>query len=182
MSITDRSPEAPQGERRVNILGIQCGEHDMAHRRIPLPAKDSHAPGTDCARVSYPVTAPCGPWALSKNNVKGVEHLMMSVYPIHLSGYTCIAVDVALPKTRLLAIQTATGYIMCGALDISLLNSRLADRKIIAGRAVGVRTIDELLDAPLESVTAEAGAIGWAPGICCRDALLRLCRREAESD
>lgn len=106
---------------------------------------------------------------------------MMNVYPIDLSGYTCIAVDVALPKTRLLAVQSATGYIMCGALDISLLNSRLAERKIIAGRAVGVRTIDELLDAPLESVTTEAESIGWTPGIRGRDALLCLCRREADS-
>ena len=49
---------------------------------------------------------------------------------------------------------------MCGALDVGLLNEKLADRKIIAGRAVGVRTIDDLLKAPLESVTYEARACG----------------------
>ena len=45
---------------------------------------------------------------------------------------------------------------MCGALDVGLLNEKLKDRKIIAGRAVGVRTIEQLLNAPLESVTWEA--------------------------
>ena len=42
-----------------------------------------------------------------------------------------------LPKTTLLTISNEHGYIMCGALDVGLLNEKLADRKIIAGRAVG---------------------------------------------
>ena len=50
---------------------------------------------------------------------------------------------------------------MCGALDVGLLNDKLADRQIIAGRAVGVRTIEQLLEAPLESVTLEAEKEGF---------------------
>ena len=38
---------------------------------------------------------------------------------------------------------------MCGALDVGLLNEKLKDRKIIAGRAVGVRTIDQLAKCPV---------------------------------
>ena len=56
------------------------------------------------------------------------------------------------------------GYIMCGALDVSLLNDKLKDRNIIAGKAVGVKTIQQLLDAPLESVTMEAETIGIHKG------------------
>jgi uncharacterized protein YunC (DUF1805 family) len=63
---------------------------------------------------------------------------------------------------------------MCGALDIGLLNDRLSDRKIIAGRAVGVKTIEELLDAPLESVTKEAEKLGIKIGMKGREALLKM--------
>lgn len=104
---------------------------------------------------------------------------MVTVTPITIDATcTCIAIDVALPKTRLLAVRSATGYIMCGALDVELLNTKLADRQIIAGRAVGVRTIEELLNAPLESVTDAAQAIGMTKGMTGRDAMKRLCQHE----
>ena len=81
---------------------------------------------------------------------------------------------VHLPKTTLLTISNERGYIMCGALDVELLNQKLADRKIIAGRAVGVRTIDDLLKAPLESVTYEAQACGIEEGMTGEEALLKM--------
>lgn len=81
---------------------------------------------------------------------------------------------VQLPKTTLLTISNERGYIMCGALDVGLLNEKLADRKIIAGRAVGVRTIDDLLNAPLESITYEAKACGIEEGMTGEEALLKM--------
>lgn len=63
---------------------------------------------------------------------------------------------------------------MCGALDVGLLNEKLKDRKIIAGRAVGVKTLEQLLDAPLESVTFEAEKMGITKGMIGRDALLKM--------
>lgn len=63
---------------------------------------------------------------------------------------------------------------MCGALDIELLNRKLADRKIIAGRAVGVRTIQELLLAPLDAVTYEAEQRGIVKGMSGEEALLKM--------
>ena len=42
-------------------------------------------------------------------------------------------------------VPNEVGYIMCGALDVGLLNAKLKERKIVAGRAVGVRTIEQLL-------------------------------------
>lgn len=79
-----------------------------------------------------------------------------------------------MPKTTLLTISNERGYIMCGALDIELLNRKLSDRKIIAGRAVGVRTIDDLLKAPLESVTYEAQKHGIVQGTIGEEALLKM--------
>lgn len=99
---------------------------------------------------------------------------MMSIEPIRINGYTFLAVTVKLPKTNLLAVTTDKGYIMCGALDVALLNNKLKDRGIIAARAVGVRTIEELLDAPLESVTFEAESHGICAGMIGKDALMKM--------
>jgi uncharacterized protein YunC (DUF1805 family) len=85
-----------------------------------------------------------------------------------------IGIEVKLPKTNLLAIATDKGYIMCGALDVGLLNERLANREIIAGRAVGVRSLDDLLHAPLESVTTQAEKLGIVKGMSGYEALLRM--------
>ncbi|WP_195571940.1 YunC family protein [Paenibacillus sp. 1001270B_150601_E10] len=99
---------------------------------------------------------------------------MVTVVPITIEGQTVIGVEVLLPKTTLLAITTDCGYIMCGALDVGLLNEKLHDRGIIAGRAVGVRTLEQLLEAPLESVTIEAERIGIVAGTTGKDALLKM--------
>ncbi|MDQ6600219.1 DUF1805 domain-containing protein [Bacillus salipaludis] len=99
---------------------------------------------------------------------------MIDLSPIELNGHTFLAVTVLLPKTTLLSISNDKGYIMCGALDVGLLNDQLKDRKIVAGRAVGVRTIDQLLNAPLESVTFEAESLGIYKGMIGREALLKM--------
>ncbi len=66
----------------------------------------------------------------------------MSLEPVTIEGQVFLAISVVLPKTNLLVVTNDHGYIMCGALDVALLNEKLADRKVIAGRAVGVKTID----------------------------------------
>ncbi|NNV06571.1 YunC family protein [Geobacillus sp. C56-T2] len=99
---------------------------------------------------------------------------MVEVKPIIIDGHPFIAVSVQLPKTNLLAVASDKGYIMCGALDVALLNEKLRDRGIIAGRAVGVRTIEQLLAAPLESVTIAARELGIEPGMKGKDALLKM--------
>jgi uncharacterized protein YunC (DUF1805 family) len=96
---------------------------------------------------------------------------MVKMIPIRYEGVEAIGVEVSLPKTTLISVSTTKGYIMCGALDVSLLNEKLKDRNIIAGRAVGVKTIEQLMEAPLESVTFEAEALGIVPGMKGRDAL-----------
>jgi uncharacterized protein YunC (DUF1805 family) len=105
---------------------------------------------------------------------------MVQLYPIPIDSDMAVAISVTLPKTTLVMVTTNIGYIMCGALDVQLLNDKLASRGIIAGRAVGVKTIEQLLDAPLESVTTHAEAIGIHAGICGRDAIrIMLARQKA---
>ncbi|MGC4378745.1 DUF1805 domain-containing protein [Fictibacillus sp. Mic-4] len=99
---------------------------------------------------------------------------MLEMNPIFIEGHPYTAVTLRLPKTNFMVIYNEKGYISCGALDVSLLNEKLADRKIIAARAVGVRTIEQLLEAPLESITYEAENIGIKVGMTGKDALLKM--------
>ncbi|WP_199615752.1 YunC family protein [Paenibacillus alkalitolerans] len=99
---------------------------------------------------------------------------MIRMVPIEIQGHTAVGIEVKLPKTNLVAVTTDKGYIMCGALDVALLNDRLKDRGIVAARAVGVKTLEELLDAPLESVTHEATKLGVTPGMKGSEAVLRM--------
>lgn len=99
---------------------------------------------------------------------------MIELSPIEIDGHTFLSVSVKLPKTNLLVVSSDKGYIMCGALDVALLNEKLTDRKVIAGRAVGVKTIEQLLEAPLESVTYEAESLGITKGMLGKDAMLRM--------
>ncbi|MEQ6377117.1 DUF1805 domain-containing protein [Bacillaceae bacterium S4-13-58] len=100
---------------------------------------------------------------------------MIQLEPIIINGHMFKGVSVKLPKTNLLTISNENGYIMCGALDVDLLNEKLLDRKIVGARAIGVRSLEDLLEAPLNKVTVEAKRkYGWEPGMIGREALLRL--------
>ncbi|WP_368503377.1 YunC family protein [Alkalihalophilus sp. As8PL] len=99
---------------------------------------------------------------------------MLEMTPITIENEMFIAVTLKLPKTNFMAVTNDIGYIMCGALDVGLLNEKLKERKIVAGRAVGVRTIEQLLEAPLESVTLEAEELGITVGMKGKDALLKM--------
>lgn len=111
--------------------------------------------------------------AIHKVWVEGDE-IVVEMKPIRIGGHSFTAITVKLPKTNFMAVTNDKGYIMCGALDVALLNEKLADRKIIAGRAVGVRTIEQLLEAPLESVTLEAENLGITKGTTGKEALLKM--------
>jgi uncharacterized protein YunC (DUF1805 family) len=100
---------------------------------------------------------------------------LVTVKPLWIKDKPFTAVQVRLPKTNLLVISNEIGYIMCGALDVDLLSDRLYERQIVAGRAVGVKTIEDLLAAPLDKVTISAKEkYGWEEGMNCTEALLRL--------
>jgi|SRR5699024_1102290 len=101
---------------------------------------------------------------------------MIYLQTITVEDQSFQAVHVQLPKTDLLAVANNVGYIMCGALDVDLLNDRLGDRNIIAGRAVGVRTIDELLEAPLQKITSSSKEYGWKEGMKGKDALMLIAK------
>jgi uncharacterized protein YunC (DUF1805 family) len=106
---------------------------------------------------------------------------MIKVEPLWLGEHVVVAVEVHLPKTNLLVIQTDNGYVMCGALDVHLLRTTLANRDILAARAVGVKTMDELLNGTVESCTQAAERIGIQPGMSIRQALLLMLEKDGET-
>lgn len=99
---------------------------------------------------------------------------MVQLKPIEIEGQTVLGIEVTLPKTTFLVITTDHGYIMCGALDVALLNERLSDRNIVAARAIGVQCLEDLLEAPLESVTYTAESMGIYAGMTGKEALKRM--------
>lgn len=99
---------------------------------------------------------------------------MVEVRPLPLGAGWAVGVSVELPGTRLVAAAVSGGYVMCGALDVALLDRLLGARRIVAGRALGVRTLEDLLERPLEAVTAAAAALGVQPGMSGGDALRRM--------
>ena len=106
---------------------------------------------------------------------------MMEVKPLWIENYPFTAISVALPKTNLLVITNEIGYVMCGALDVDLLNDKLKDRGVIAGRAVGVKTMDDLLNGQLNKVTLEANKkFGWKEGMSIKEALVAIGKKEKE--
>ncbi|HEY4602192.1 MAG TPA: DUF1805 domain-containing protein [Cerasibacillus sp.] len=99
---------------------------------------------------------------------------MITINPLDVEGIIFTAIRVELPKTNLLIIANEIGYIMCAALDVNVLNERLKERKVIAGRASGVRTIDDLLHAPLEMITDASKEYDWRVGMTGKEALLKI--------
>ena len=99
---------------------------------------------------------------------------VVRMQPVPIGGHTAIAVEVDLPRTHLVVIRADEGYLMCGALDVALLSDRLAAREIVAARAVGVRSVEELLAAPVESATPAAKARGVSVGESGAEALAHM--------
>lgn len=104
---------------------------------------------------------------------------MLNVNKINIEGYEFLTYEVALPKTTLFIVSyEKVGYIMCAALDIDFFNhsEKLIARKIIAGRAEGVRSIEQLLNAPLAKVTIACEELGIKPGTIGKEALVLMAK------
>jgi len=93
---------------------------------------------------------------------------------IEWRGGSAEGIVIELPRTTLLILSTSKGYLMCGALDIPILDALHPEREIVAARAVGVRNLSQLLDAPIKDCTRAAQALGVFSGMAGRDALVLM--------
>jgi len=96
--------------------------------------------------------------------------MMFRCWPVRLERGWAMGIEIELSRTHLAILSTPQGYLMCGALDVKLLDERLAAREIVAGRALVVKSVADLLEAPLDSVTKAARAVGLRDGMSGRDA------------
>lgn len=95
---------------------------------------------------------------------------------ISIEGRDFYTVEVNLPKTNLLVVGNENGYFMCGALDVGIFDSKehLKARKVICGRSLGVKTLDDLIESSLQQTSLEAQNKGVLPGMKVKDALLLI--------
>ena len=103
---------------------------------------------------------------------------MFEAKKLLIEGYEFTTYVVELPKTTLLVVTNDIGYIMCAAVDIDFFNQtpKLRDRGIVAGRGEGVRSLEELLNAPMAKLTIAAKEMGITEGTIGRDALLIMAK------
>lgn len=99
---------------------------------------------------------------------------MVTVVPVQLERGTAIGTMVELPKARVLSISTQKGFIMCGILNVPILDQLHPERKVVAAVVIGVREIEDLLDAKIVGATQEARKLGIKEGMTGKEALEKM--------
>ena len=80
-------------------------------------------------------------------------------------------VDIDMDNTSILILEGYNAFALCGALNVDVYNSdKMMDRKVICMRATGVRTIDALLEAKIESCSNYAKTKGIDKDMLIKDA------------
>lgn len=87
-----------------------------------------------------------------------------------LDGTMFESVHVPTEKTNILLVKAAGGFVGCGYFDVAVAN-RVGDAVAIV---TGVKTIDDLLAAPIVRLSDKARDLGVAEGMSGREALKRL--------
>lgn len=103
---------------------------------------------------------------------KGDE--MITIHSLDVNGLIFTGFHLQLPGTEILIVMNEVGYIISSALFTELITDEKDGQHIIAGAVSPVKTIDDLLYAPLETITEKARHKGWAIGMCGKDALLKI--------
>lgn len=87
-------------------------------------------------------------------------------------------VDIDMDNTSILILEGYNAFAMCGALNVDVYNTeKMIDRKVICMRAVGVRTIEALLDAKVESCSDYAKSKGIQKDMLIKDAFEILSKK-----
>ena len=89
---------------------------------------------------------------------------------IELENGDVIGYDINLGNAPLILIKARKGYVMCGYLNMDIAN-KLGD---IAGKVIGVKTIDDALKATIVEVSYMAKKKGFITGTKTKDFLNKL--------
>ncbi len=83
---------------------------------------------------------------------------------------TLESLEVELDHTTLLILSGYGGFAMCGALDVGIYNTeKMKERKVICFKAVGVKTLEQLYEAPIVDLSDYARSLNIAEGMKVKD-------------
>ncbi|OYT40704.1 MAG: hypothetical protein B6U89_01305 [Desulfurococcales archaeon ex4484_58] len=87
---------------------------------------------------------------------------------VEVNGSKLLGVEIELPNAPpLIVLRGNRGFIMCGYLDI-----KVADKLgLVAGRVVGVSSVDELLDKEIVEASSKAIELGIKPGVKVKEVI-----------
>ena len=90
------------------------------------------------------------------------------------NGLELNSLEVELEGTTLIMLEGYGAFFMCGALDVDI----YGDREVVCGKAVKVKTLDDLFNATVFDSTKYAKSLGIVPGLKVYEAFekIRLAR------
>ena len=101
--------------------------------------------------------------------------MVINVQNIELKKGSVLGIEIDYPKTKLLSITVSNiGYIMCGILDVKILDALHLERRIIAAKIPGASNLMDLLSLQITEVTETAAKIGIKVGMTGEEAINRM--------
>ena len=79
-------------------------------------------------------------------------------------------VEIELKNTKLLLLEGYNAFFMCGALDVKVYRNR----EVICGKAIGVKTIEQLLNAEIKELSEYAKLQGLTEGMLVYEAFSKI--------
>jgi uncharacterized protein YunC (DUF1805 family) len=98
--------------------------------------------------------------------------ILFEIEKIEIGGKTFQAMKSTLPENAppLLLIKGAKGYVMCGYLNIEAAEKFGSAAAIVSG----VKTFDDVLNAPIKMATSKAKKLGLEPGKLVKDVIAAI--------
>ncbi|MCM1131530.1 MAG: DUF1805 domain-containing protein [Roseburia sp.] len=86
------------------------------------------------------------------------------------NGLELNSVEIELEGTTLIMLEGYGAFFMCGALDVDIYK----DREVLCGKAVKVKTLDDLFNATIFDSTKYAKSLGIVPGLKVYEAFEKI--------
>lgn len=98
---------------------------------------------------------------------------MITINSLDVDGMIFTGIKLELPGAQIFIITNEIGYIMSASFPLQF-SFKEAKGQSISGIVNYVSSIDDLLEAPLATITANARNKGWTIGMLGKDALLKI--------
>lgn len=99
---------------------------------------------------------------------------MITINSLDVNGIIFTGIHLELPGENVFIIMNEIGYIMSTTFEIYVTYQKTSHHTMVAGFTKEVKTVDDLLYAPLEKITDAAKRRGWFVGMRGKDALINI--------